>query len=341
MRVRPTATSALIRRLSTAMALALVACSSSPSAGPSYDAGGEVGSTETSAPVDAAPAPMDVIHIVFGDSGPATTLDAESDALDARANSAEAEANATFDADGSLTPDALAGDAAVDALLDAADAGPDTGPVGCVAVTVPSGNGGASTCAAPVSGTCGPGSLTGFVATAPPPTAMHQGVCSTAQAQAVYDGCLGPASTNVTCTAAANANGACYACVFTQETAAVWGPLVTTAGGVANLNVGGCLTLLEPCNAACAATLEMDLQCEDRACGANCPITSDPASSTAYSGCSSTIDSCDPGGCATYFYGTSCASDVVGAAHPGAVCFTSQANFEAAYLAIVPVFCGS
>jgi hypothetical protein len=340
-------------------ALGLAACGSS-TASNGGDAGpGPTPTADTGADVaaDTSTGTRDATSIFgFGDSstpgtdtgtgddaGTDAPLDAPLDVTgDASGTDATADTSSPVDST-TPTPDATTTpDSAADAPVDTG--AKDTGAGGCQAVTVPTGNGGAMACAAPVTGTCGPGSLAGFTATSPPPTGLHQGKCTPAQSQAVYDGCLGANATNVTCTAAVNANGACYACIFTDQSASSWGPVVNTAGNVANLNVGGCLTLLEPCNAACGATLEEDLECEEFACGTNCPITSSAASSTAYAGCASSIDSCDPNGCATYFYGTSCASSITGPNHPGSVCFASQnseAAFRAAFLGIVPVFCGN
>jgi len=207
----------------------------------------------------------------------------------------------------------------------------------CTAVTVPSGTGGAGACGTPVTGSCGPGKLpTGFAPTATPPTAV-QNVCTPAQIQSIYTDCLAGG----TCGEADADNPAfpCYGCIFTDATASSWGPIVS-AGGLANLNLGGCLQLLEPCNAACATALEEDFKCEQAACATNCPIAG-ASDVTAYNNCSNTVDNCSgANGCVDYAYGSSCASAVTGAAHPGSVCFANQGNFEQAFLAIVPVFCG-
>jgi hypothetical protein len=207
----------------------------------------------------------------------------------------------------------------------------------CTTVNVPSGTGGAGACPAPVTGSCAPGTLAGFVPTAPPPTGASQGACTPDLIQAVYDGCLGPSSSNTACTNA-DPTGNCYRCIFTDQVNTSWGPIVS-AGGLAQINTGGCLELLEPCNSACATAIEEDLQCEQYACGTNCPITTQ-ASTTAYGNCANSIDSCDPNGCAAYAVGAECAGNVIGS-HPGTVCFENENNFEAAFLAIAPIFCGN
>ena len=221
--------------------------------------------------------------------------------------------------------------------------GKDTGGT-CTPVTVPSGTGGFPACAAPVSNMCGPGSTAGFTATAPAP-ATPTNKCTSQQVQAVYDGCLGPSSSNNACMLV---DTNCYDCVFNGTIAnpgLPWGPLVAADDMIVNLNIGGCLQLLEPCNVTCANALNEDLECEQKACGTNCPITDDAGSDTAYGNCVSAIDNCYTSasgqGCGSYSVGTSCASSITGSAHPGSVCFANPDNFEAGFLAIVPLFCSA
>jgi hypothetical protein len=217
----------------------------------------------------------------------------------------------------------------------------DSGPAvdaGCQVVTVPSTTTGFMACAAPVSGTCGPGSLATFTATAPPPTGAKQGLCTTQQTASIYAGCLDPTTgSDAACTTAGNAASACYGCIFTAQTAMNWGPVVNTTSGLSEMNVGGCLALLEPCNSGCANTFEEDLECEQAACAANCPTTS---STTGFENCTQAIDDCTPG-CAKYSVGEGCQQFISGSNHPGAVCFANATDFQAQFTAIVPVFCGN
>jgi hypothetical protein len=162
--------------------------------------------------------------------------------------------------------------------------------------------------------------------------------CTTAQIQTIFNDCLGGG----TCpeASAGSALFGCFSCIFTSESAPSWGPTVLSADGVASANFGGCLTLLEPCNTACAATFENLVGCEQAACATNCPVTASAASFDAFNTCADTVDDCDPGGCFAFFGGTECASEVTGAAHPGSVCFASPGDFEGSFLAISAVFCG-
>jgi hypothetical protein len=64
-------------------------------------------------------------------------------------------------------------------------------------------------------------------------------------------------------------------------------------------------------------------------------VTTTQASLTAFDNCTTTVDGCDPGGCAQYFNGEACSNNDTG---PGSVCFAG-ASFEDLFLAVVPVFC--
>jgi hypothetical protein len=198
------------------------------------------------------------------------------------------------------------------------------------------GTGGAHLCSSVDAGACGPASLAAFTATAPPP-ALAQQACTSTQLQNIYNDCLNGG----TCTESGVGDPAfgCFSCIFTHQTDSTWGPIVLSPESIANINLGGCLTLLEPCNAPCGATFEQDLQCEEAACGAACAST-ETTSLTDLNNCIAAIDSCDPGGCALYSNGTSCVTEITGAGHPGSVCFASPGNFEAAFLTVSGVFCG-
>jgi hypothetical protein len=205
----------------------------------------------------------------------------------------------------------------------------DTGPPpACTTVTVDMTTTGDSMCPAPVTGSCGAGSIT-VTPTAHLPTAAKQGVCTAAEMQTLFNNCLNGGTGACT-------QDPCYKCIFTDQAAAAWGPVVLSTDNLAQMNVGGCLQLLEPCNSACAATFEEDLECEQEACGTNCPITT---STTGYNNCAMSVDSCVPG-CASYYAGTGCQGQITGAGHPGSVCFAST-DFQTQYNTIVPLFCGN
>jgi hypothetical protein len=287
-----------------------------PEAGTSHDAASDS--------MDSAVMRRDVTSI-FGDTGggmPDVTTDAPPPP-DGPAN----------DARDAATPDGGTHHDAGEDVATHADTGTkDAAPMkdaGCVVVDVPTDTGGLGACPAPVTGSCGPGSLTSFTPTSPPP-APRSNACTPAQIESIYDGCLNGGD----CTTAANAAMPCYNCIFTLETDAKWGPMVSrnAADPVAYLNFGGCVTLTEPCNAACGDVLEEDLECEQAACATNCPVQSQ------YENCTSTIDNCNPKGCALYYVGTSCASNLTG---PATQCFATPTDQKQTFLTVAGIFCAN
>jgi hypothetical protein len=279
--------------------------------------------------------------MLAGDSGDAGSPRADAGKPDAGGSDAKPSGEAgSKDTGGGGTDTGMETDSGHDAGHDAGhdsghDAGHDAG--NCKAVTVPSGNGGAGACPSPTSSSCAPGGLSGFTASAPAPLPMP-GACSSTQPQKLYNDCLGTNATMAKCNADATNDATCYNCIFgSLVTDAAWGPIVSASNGLVHINAGGCLSILEPCNAACATANEEDLQCEVTACSANCPVSTQ-ADLDNYDTCIETADTCDPGGCATYYTASQCSTSITGAAHPGSVCF-SGATFEANFLNIVPVFC--
>jgi hypothetical protein len=128
---------------------------------------------------------------------------------------------------------------------------------------------------------------------------------------------------------------ACFACIFTDESSSSWGPLVTVSnhnGDIAQVNIAGCVALLEPCNVPCAQAYEYAFQCETQACGNNCVNSSQ----TRYEDCTTTADNC---GCQSYFDPAQCVANISGSTHPAATC-TTQSSFEGYFDVIVPLFCG-
>jgi hypothetical protein len=326
-------------------ALGLPGCGSSTS---TADAGDSTTSTDGGAPPrtdggDATTGSPDVTSIFGDDSSAPPTPDATLDANDDVATINDASDDVATVHDGGV--DTGHDSATPHDASEAKDAGKDSAsPPTCTPVTVSTGTAGSFSCGTTTMGMCGPANVATFVPTTPPTTGAAQGLCTTAQIQSIYNGCLGSSGSDAACTTAFNAATNCYNCIFTKQSDAKWGPVVTTTNGLANLNVGGCIDLLEPCNATCAATFENDLECEQKSCSTNCPITADAGSQTAYDNCANTVDLCDPGGCAAYFNGTGCGSELTGAGHPASACVgpqNTEAAFESEFLALVPVFCGN
>jgi hypothetical protein len=220
---------------------------------------------------------------------------------------------------------------------------PDTGT--CVAVTV-SDAGGVPPTTCPATGTtCGSmTSIAGFTPTSIPPTPATTTSCTTAEITAIYDACLNQTTqSTAACTKIQTTDATCYGCIFTDEGAASYGPVISsTNGGLVFLNQAGCIDLLEPCNDACAVAYQAAFQCENAACEGNCPTITTMAESQSYQYCVEDAGTCDPGGCDEYLTEFSnCGMLLTGASHPASVCAgTSASTFATLFKAIVPVFCG-
>jgi hypothetical protein len=240
--------------------------------------------------------------------------------------------------DGSLASDSNSpGDGAesVDAALDSGStetgSSEDSGCVLAVSAQQPFDGG---DCPAPVSHGCGPGSLSGFSPGWVPPTGAHQNACTQTEITQIYTDCVGNNSSEMACDQDQNNLPQCFACIFSPDTAASWGPIIEQQNGLLRANIFGCIALLEPCNLACAKASETQYECELTACEANCPV-SGQSSETAYETCLQTADSC---GCQPFYDPGQCVASITGS-HPAAQC-VNQSNFQAFYDFIAPLFCG-
>jgi hypothetical protein len=191
------------------------------------------------------------------------------------------------------------------------------------------------TCPAPVTSSCGPGSPAGFTPTYRAPTGEHQALCTSAMLTQIYTDCLDPnLSDPLACSSDETSFPACYACLVSQETDTRWGPLIQQASGIVEINISGCIALLEPCNVACAQAYQYSYQCEVVACDSNCAADSQ-IDVTPYDNCTVTADDCS---CQVYFDPGQCELNIAGS-HPAASC-TTQTSFQAYYNLVAPLFCG-
>jgi hypothetical protein len=139
-----------------------------------------------------------------------------------------------------------------------------------------------------------------------PPTGAHQDRCTAGQIAAFYDECLSANATSTTCAPFGpngdSADRACAACLVTPSTDAAWGPLVQDKG-VVNVNLAGCVALLDVAGGvACAKAEVARAQCDETYGDAYC---------------------CCNGGAAS-------------------ACFAgANASFRDLYDAVAPVFCGA
>ena len=234
---------------------------------------------------------------------------------------------------GTCTPLRLGLDAGKDLDANAADAGAtDAG-------SDASANPDALVCPPPASGTCAPGNVSGFAPTWKPPTGAKQGKCTASQVATYYSQCAANGATPTACTAwrSNSSNATCGGCIESKETASSWGPLVFLDNGVEQINAGGCVALLEPCNAPCAEAYEAAATCDLAACESNCPVGTDPASFAAYKACVATADSC---GCSKWTPFAACTDSLKGPLHPASICVDAP-DFQTYFMQVVPVFCGN
>jgi hypothetical protein len=214
------------------------------------------------------------------------------------------------------------------------DGGNDTSPSEAACVPVDPGDAAPKACPA-IDASCAPLPRSGFMPVYVPPRATLS-VCTTAQIATYTNNCFsgGDAST---CSAFEDdsANASCIGCLIgpASTTETVWGPILV-ASDLLELDIGGCIALTDPCQTACGAALEAQLECEQFACQSVCPVT-DMASEVAYETCinDSLACTCYPESKA---YET-CQANLVGS--PAAKCFPI-ASFAQGATTLAQIFCG-
>jgi hypothetical protein len=203
------------------------------------------------------------------------------------------------------------------------------------------GDGGAdaAACPPPMSGTCSPGNVTGLQPAWKPPKGPPSGQCTTTQMTSYFSQCQSASSTVATCTSWRTANATCGACLESRENDAKYGAVIYLTNGVTQINVPGCIALLEPCNLTCAEEYQAALTCESAACEPTCPVGTDPASLTAYQNCTGVADGC---GCAAFASAaTTCSNQIKGPLHPAASVCLDAPDFQTYFNQVAPVFCGN
>jgi hypothetical protein len=303
--------------------------------------GQDVTQPPTSDASDATTAPNDVRSIFGnGDTGSDATISGDTGVDGTLTDGGGTQDGPSGDGgDATVSRDSGGGDTGVDVGVPQ-----DTGTTAeggvCVVVPVTTDTSGEGTCTFASGGMCGPTNVSSFTPKAHPPSvaAPYKGSCTAAQIDTVYQDCF------VSGTGCASTLP-CYSCIFSSIGASTWGPAVvipntTAQDSLVEMNVGGCLELLEPCNAPCAYAVENQSACEFASCGTSCAISSNSMTITDYDNCAQSIDTCAPDGCATYSVGSSsCTGLVSGSNHPGSICNT--ADFQTQFEAISAVFCGN
>lgn len=181
---------------------------------------------------------------------------------------------------------------------------------------------------------CSPRSVSGYSPVFVPPVAKSI-KCTTAAINAIYTGCLDTTATQATCTSVQTTYAQCYGCIFTNDTAASWGPVLIESNGTVRVNEGGCVQLADSTRSTCAHSIEASDGCDDTACKAACNVT-DNASFMAYQSC---VTSVEAAGCSTYATASSSCKSAIPSTSAAYKC-VNGASFQALYNNIVPVFCG-
>jgi hypothetical protein len=213
-------------------------------------------------------------------------------------------------------------------------------------MTIPAHGGGACPhdSGSPEAGSCSPVDVTTFSPSLVPayPGTPHSGACTTANITDLFNDCAGSSGSAVACSSFMSTHAACVACALTSVGGTTYGPTLST-GGFAEVNVGTCITLSEPCNRDCGDAVLAQLECQFQACnpapGGNC-ASATPAGDLA---CFAAALSCGCSGFATV--ASACKEELQAAPddHPAAsLCVgSSTGTFQDNFVRIVDYFCGS
>jgi hypothetical protein len=192
-------------------------------------------------------------------------------------------------------------------------------------------------CNNPDGAACAPQPGSGFVPKFVPPRPALS-VCSAAQIATYTENCFSGGDTSV-CAAFQDDpdNADCQECMISAPSTSdmVWGPILQI-GGLIQLNYGGCVALLDPCQQPCAEALEAVIECEQFACNSACAPPDDLDAATAYELCAKTSQGCSCAPQQTVADG--CETQLVGS--PAAECFPpSSERFSSTASSFIRLFC--
>ncbi|MBI5534338.1 MAG: hypothetical protein HY898_16565 [Deltaproteobacteria bacterium] len=177
-----------------------------------------------------------------------------------------------------------------------AEAGPDVTPDQVVADTAPDKADTGKDAKA-----CEPQSVSGWTASWKPPSGKYQGKCKAGETVALMEACFGANATESGCAAAETQYADCNTCLYTDDTASQWGPVVYFSGvELYDRNEGGCFALLMGDTSAtgCGAKLNAAYDCGIASCGGVCPTSTD-AEYEAFNNCIASA-AADAAFCKTY-----------------------------------------
>lgn len=188
---------------------------------------------------------------------------------------------------------------------------------------------------------CAPGDTQLFTPSWKPPTAFHQAQCTAAQTALLVD-CLNDVPDAATCKTFIGdaANKDCLRCMVTPETAAKYGPLVSSTVTI-QVNVAGCIALATSDVSAtgCGAKVLALSQCEEVACESQCPISLD-GNPVAYANLLACEAKSISVGCKPYAMDAACADALTADGGAAVACVQSGATFAENAKAMARLFCG-
>jgi hypothetical protein len=172
------------------------------------------------------------------------------------------------------------------------------------------------------------------------PVGAHLGVCTSTQLSDYFTACQAAAATTQSCDAWKQVPGnmACSGCVETPSNAGAYGAIISYANvNLDQINLAGCIALVEPCNQPCSAAILAQLQCENAACTS--PFCADFAS---YQTCAGQADTCAD--CSGFVSAADCQAQLAASAsqHPAvSACNLGAASFQDFFTTIATLMCGS
>jgi hypothetical protein len=187
---------------------------------------------------------------------------------------------------------------------------------------------------------CPPASVASFKPAWKPPVASKSGACNSTQISGFFNACLAQTSSPAGCTAFAQANASCAACLQSDDTASEYGPVVWHSNNLYyTTNIAGCIAdeQGDAGTGGCGAAYQAVVQCKETACSA-CLSTTDPDFAV-YSTCEEQAGT----GCQSFIQKltTTCGTVLKDPNSPVAPCIPhSSDTAEQAYLQLAPIFCG-
>jgi len=197
-----------------------------------------------------------------------------------------------------------------------------------VPVPIPAGS--SQACSGTAEGSCGPEPVAFSPAKLTPPGA-HLGVCSPSEIDAFLANCLGPNAVPHGCESFAKNHPACAVCMMPDYGKDPYGVVQIREGGLASVNITGCIAAAEPCNQPCAQAYADTEECQKASCaGAACDTASKRIA------CFGEAASCV---CKEHRDHATCTEALTGPAHPAAGCLEGTTFLEKAR-SVALVICG-